>query len=201
MVNSIMKINSIKSFFKWINEQNHNIIVTGFLRTNPPTIGHFKLFKKAGDEALKYKTQALMFFSHSQDPKKNPLTYDQKIYYLNKVKNMPSNVKVIKSSLNNPFQIVADLAKTYKEIYIIAGSDRLQEYSRLQNYVPDGVKVSVVSSGERDPDSNGVSGISASLVRKYASEGKESEFLKSVPFDPNTAKQLYKDVRSGMGIR
>ena len=41
--------------------------------------------------------------------------------------------------------------------------------------------VEVINAGERDPDSKGATGMSASKLRQLAKEGKTSEFMKGMP--------------------
>ena len=56
-------------------------------------------------------------------------------------------------------------------------------------------------SGDRDSDSDHVSGMSASKMRDHAQHGRMSEFLKGVPskMSQKHAIEMYHDVRKGMG--
>jgi len=62
--------------------------------------------------------------------------------------------------------------KMYGEIIMVAGSDRISEFQKLsdkyngKDYNYKSIKV--VSSGERDPDAEGVTGMSASKMRDMA---------------------------------
>jgi hypothetical protein len=62
--------------------------------------------------------------------------------------------------------------------------------------------IEVHSAGDRDPDAEGVEGMSASKMREHASKGNFKEFRKGVPSKMmrRTAKDMYNDVRKGMGI-
>ena len=59
----------------------------------------------------------------------------------------------------------------------------------------------VVSAGERDPDADGVTGISASKMRLYAKNNEFSNFKRGLPAGYRGAKQLFKDVRAGMELK
>ena len=55
--------------------------VVTFGRMNPITIGHEKLVNKVVSEAASRKAVPMVFLSHSSDPKKNPLSYNNKIKF------------------------------------------------------------------------------------------------------------------------
>jgi hypothetical protein len=61
----------------------------------------------------------------------------------------------------------------------------------------------VHSAGDRDPDAEGVSGISASKMRDFASKNDYKGFKRGAPstMKDEHAKQMFNDVRKGMGIR
>ena len=94
---------------------------------------------------------------------------------------------------------------------MVVGSDRVKEFSSLlKSY--NGVEgkrhgfykfntIDVVSAGERDPDAEGVSGMSASKMRTAASLGDFESFEKGLPSGFKDGKKLYLDVRKYMGIR
>ena len=64
-------------------------------------------------------------------------------------------------------------------------------------------KVEVRSAGDRDPDAEDITGMSASKQRKYAAENDFENFLKGVPSAMNkkVAKELFKNIRAGMNIK
>ena len=95
---------------------------------------------------------------------------------------------------------------------MVAGSDRVHEYHKLlhtYNGKPDKSgkipysfkKIDVVSAGERDPDSEGAVGMSATKMREHASKNNFKEFRKGVPshVSHEHAKELFHDVRKSMG--
>ena len=53
-----------------------------FGRFNPPTIGHGKLLESAGNTARRFKADLFVYGSQSQDPKKNPLSNQQKMNFM-----------------------------------------------------------------------------------------------------------------------
>ena len=88
---------------------------------------------------------------------------------------------------------------------MIAGSDRVSEFQKLtdkyngKEYNYKSIKV--VSSGERDPDAEGVKGMSASKMRDMAKNGDVKNFKKGVPnLSDSDASSLFNAVRKGMGI-
>ena len=66
----------IGSFKQYLVEDNR-IIVFSFGRMNPPTIGHEKLLDAMAKNAGRNPYR--MYLSQSQDPKKNPLSYKDKV--------------------------------------------------------------------------------------------------------------------------
>ena len=59
-----------------------------------------------------------------------------------------------------------------------------------------------MSAGDRDPDSDGVEGLSASRMRLAASENDFKKFRSGMPSDmkPEKAKEIFAMVRRSMGI-
>src|SRR5210317_345312 len=177
-----------------------------FGRFNPPTIGHEKLINKVKSLPTNdYK----IYLSRSQDTKKNPLSPRDK---LNVMKDMfPTHASNIEL---NPTNMVLDLAtnlynKGYSDVTMVVGSDRVREFdgilkkyndvkSRHGYYNFDSIKV--VSAGERDPDAEGATGMSASKMRAAAEKGDEKSFSKGVPSGYRKVPQLMKMVRKGMNL-
>jgi len=64
-------------------------------------------------------------------------------------------------------------------------------------------KITVHSSGERDPDAEGTTGMSASKMRAHAAAGNKEEFHKGAPSKMSAAHKtaMYNDVRKGMGVK
>ena len=60
-------------------------VVFTFGRFNPPTVGHEVLIKAVESVARAKGGDYLIFPSHSQDARKNPLTQSEKIKYMKKM--------------------------------------------------------------------------------------------------------------------
>ena len=186
-------------------------IVFGFGRFNPPTIGHEKVIKKIASVAGSNPWR--VFPSHTQNPKKDPLPQTLKTAYMRKMfKRYARNIVVSKA--RNAIEIAVELYdQGYKNLIMVAGSDRVKAFdTMLKNY--NGVEgkahgyykfdsIKIVSAGERDPDAEGVEGMSASKMRKAATDGDYDSFSMGVPTTLSDAdkKKLYRDVRKYMGIR
>lgn len=175
-----------------------------FGRLNPPTVGHEKLVDKVKQVAKRLNAEPHVFLSHSQNSKKDPLSYNQKFKY---AKQAFGNV-VHKSNARTVIQIMQELEKmNHTDVVMVVGSDRVQEFRVLLNKYNgkdfNFNSIKVVSAGDRDPDADGVSGMSASKMRAAASEGDAAAFLRGVPSKLSTraAKTMYNDLRSAMNIR
>ena len=89
---------------------------------------------------------------------------------------------------------------------MVAGSDRIPEYERILNtyngkdFHYDTVQV--ISAGERDPDADDATGMSASKMRAVATKGDYSQFKKGLPSTMREidGRRLMNDVRQGMGL-
>ena len=154
-----------------------------------------------------------VFPSHTQNPKKDPLPQALKTAYMRKMfKKYARNIVVSKS--RNAIEIAVELYNQgYKNLVMIAGSDRVKVFDAMLNnyngvegkghgyYKFDSIKI--VSAGESDPDAEGVEGMSASKMRKAATDGDYDSFSMGVPTTLSDAdkKKLYRDVRKYMGIR
>jgi len=178
-------------------------VVIAFGRMNPPTIGHEKLVAKIKSEARKNRATPMLFLSHSQDKKKNPLSYEDKIRLSQKA----FGKMVQKSNARTIIDVAKQLEKQYDELIVIGGSDRVDEFQNLLNryngkdYAYE--KITVVSAGERDPDSDDVSGMSASKLRSLAQTGNFSQFRGGLPRKlqrGKEAKEMYDKIREAAGI-
>ena len=188
-----------------LNEAKQFNVAFAFGRFNPPTIGHEKLVEKLLKVASGTKSVPMLYFSHSQDKSKNPLSYINKAKYLRKA----FGKLVTPSNSRNVIQILQELEKKgFRQVTMLAGSDRVNEFKALLNkyngkeYNFD--KISIVSAGERDPDSDDVSGMSASKMRAAVKADDFTSFKKGLPHKLQRSKgdseKLYKAIRQGMGL-
>lgn len=199
---------SIKSFSDYLTENTKEVSFV-FGRFNPPTIGHEKLF-----DALKKQSRGgsyRIYASRSVDAKKNPLQSKDKIKFLRKM--FPKHARNIMADAD--IRTVLDVAvklydQGFTKVSLVAGSDRIKEFDILLNkyngkqskhgfYNFEGA-INVVSAGERDPDAEGATGMSASKMRMAAQQNDLAGFAKGVParFHPT---DLFNAVRKGMGLK
>ena len=200
----------MKKFKQILNEAKFNHTFT-FGRFNPPTIGHEKLIMKVAKTSSGSKDYSI-FASQSQSPAKDPLPYALKVAYMRKIFKKHSRNIIADTKIRNVFDIAVRLhGQGYKSITMIAGSDRVKEFERLLNQY-NGVEgkkhgyygfdeIRVISAGERDPDAEGVEGMSASKMRAAATANSFDIFKQGVASDETTARKLFNDVRKYMGIR
>jgi len=198
---------SFKSFLKEEVEKHHAL---AFGRMNPITSGHEAVVNKLHSVAKEHGATHQLVVSHSQDAKKNPLSAAQKVKH---AKRAFPGTKVKAASSDAP-TILHHAAAAHKSgathLHVVAGSDRHEEmHNLLHKYNgKDSAhghynfkKITVHSSGERDPDSEGTKGISASKMREHAASGNQKEFHKGAPSKMSDAHktEMYNDVRKGMG--
>ena len=195
--------------FRELVEQKDTIVFT-FGRFNPPTIGHEKLIQKvksvAGSQPFR------IYPSFSQNQKKDPLPHALKIAYMRKMFSKYAKNIVADKDSRTAIDIAVKLYdEGFKNLTMVVGSDRVKEFQRLlTTYNGVGGKrhgyykfdnINVVSAGERDPDAEGVEGMSASKMRTAASDSDFESFKKGLPSNFKDDKKLYLDVRKYMGIR
>jgi hypothetical protein len=165
--------------------------VMAFGRFNPPTVGHEKLIKKVHDVAKEHGGEAHIVASHSQGTMKDPLPQDKKLQYLKSISH--GQVNVSGSSKEEPtiFHAATRLHNAgHSHLVIVAGSDRVDEYQKLLDKY-NGVKgkhgyynfksIKVISAGQRDPDAEGVVGMSGTKMRDLARSGNLAKFMSGLP--------------------
>jgi len=187
-------------------EKTKGTLTVAFGRFNPPTTGHEKLLNqvaKSSDE-----DDYIIVPSRSQDAKKNPLDADSKVGVMRQMFPKHSE-KIVNDPANRTIFDVLKKAHNdgYAGVRVVGGADRQKEFDKLVNtyngklYKFD--KVEVVSAGDRDPDADDVSGMSASKQRKAAAEGDLKSFMKGIPstMEKKAAEDLYKNIRKAMNIK
>ena len=194
-----------------IAEARGDTAVFTFGRFNPPTIGHQKLLDKVASVAKSNPgAPYYIFASHSENPKKDPLPYVKKVAYMKKMFSKHSR-NITTTRDRTVFELAVTLHnKGHRAIVMVVGSDRVTEFDTLLNKY-NGVEgrhgyygfdnIEVVSAGERDPDAEGVTGMSASKMRAAASANDYDTFKLGLPKNFNNGMSLFKDVRKFMGIR
>jgi nicotinic acid mononucleotide adenylyltransferase len=184
-----------------LDEAAGGTAVVSWGRMNPVTSGHELLAKKVASEARARKATPMIFLSHSSDPKKNPLSYDDKIAFAQQA----FGRMVVKSRAKTIIEVAKEVSKQYANLVIVVGSDRVPEFKTLLNkYNGKDYKfktIEVVSAGERDPDADDVTGMSASKMRALAADGDMESFKRGLPKKlQRNAEKVYTAVRDGMGV-
>ena len=177
-------------------------------RFNPPTSGHALVMNTVAKIAKNNDADHTVILSKSQDKKKNPLPVDKKVEFAKKI---APGVNVVAATSEHP-TIMHHIQKAHDEgvqhLHIVAGSDRLEEYKNLVNKYQgkeghyNFKSIKFHSSGERDPDAEGDSGISGTKMREHASNHDVESFRKGLPehIDKATAEHMMTAVQHGMGL-
>lgn len=187
-----------------LKEADQKIAVITFGRFNPPTSGHVKVMESLSRIAKKYNGVPMVFLSHSQDAKKNPLSYQDKLKYVRLAS--PSGVRVVETQAKTIYDVVYFLSLTsVKKVVIIVGSDRVAEFERIEKYAEkyNMDEIRIVSAGNRGEGSlDNIENVSASALRKLAHDGKMKEFVRysALSHIPNEAEEMYFKVRAGLGL-
>tara|TARA_B100000214_G_scaffold349513_1_gene302458 strand:+ start:60 stop:1208 length:1149 start_codon:yes stop_codon:yes gene_type:complete len=176
-----------------------------FGRFNPPTTGHEALIKKVANTAKNGEYR--IYPSRSQDPKKNPLDPGQKIKFMKKA--YPDHANAIQNSedMRTIFDVLTTVdTEGYSEVNLVVGGDRVSEFTSLANKYNGQAynfeKINVVSAGDRDPDADGVEGMSASKLRKAAADDDYDVFVKGCPkgLKPKDCEELFSTLQQSMSV-
>ena len=201
-----MKIKGFKQF----REDKIKSVVFTFGRFNPPTTGHEKLLIKVASIAIgnDYK----IFASQSDDKKKNPLKYKEKVQLMRKLFPKYGRNIVLDTKIKNAIDALVYLYDAgYTQATMVVGADRISDFKKLltkYNGVkarhgfydfPDGIQI--VSAGDRDPDADDVSGMSASKMRAAAIEGDFKSFANGLPKSYGDKLSVFNLLRKRMGLK
>jgi len=182
-------------------------LTLAFGRFNPPHAGHQQLMDIAAASAEQEESDYIIVPSRSQDPKKNPLDPDTKVAVMRQMFPQHSE-RIVNDGANRTIFDVLKKAHNdgYTNVRIVAGQDRVKEFDKLaQNYNGQLYQfdaMEVLSSGERDPDSDGVEGLSSSRMRLAAAEGDFKTFRAGLPegIPRKDAMALFDGVRQSMNV-
>ena len=200
----------VGSFKQYLVEEE-KVVFFSFGRMNPPTIGHGKLLDKLASTAGRNPYR--MYLSQSVDAKKNPLGYRDKIKFVRKMFPRHARSIMLNNNIRNAMEVASALYKEgYRKIVMVVGDDRVREFDILLNKY-NGEKarhgfynfmdIKVISAGSRDPDAEGVEGMSASKMRDAVSSNDFTQFAQGLPknFSNADSKSLFNAVRKGMGLK
>ena len=188
-------------------EEETKSVAMLFGRMNPPTKGHEENVNGLKDYAAKHNADHMVVASGSHDPKKNPLSPEDKIKHLKRA--FPqTNIKVADKEHPTILHWASQMHKQgYNHLHVMAGSDRAEEYKRLLNQYngKEGKhgyynfkKISVHSTGERK------AGVSGTDMRNHVKNNDYDSFKNGLPSaiqaNDKHAKELFHDTKKGMGI-
>tara|TARA_B110000467_G_scaffold84479_1_gene76300 strand:+ start:195 stop:791 length:597 start_codon:yes stop_codon:yes gene_type:complete len=195
----------VKTYRKFIKEAKSKAVVFTFGRMNPPTVGHGKLIAKVVSVAKKERATPIIFPSKTEDKKKNPLSFKTKIRVLKDVFGDIINTDV---SIKTPFDVLDKLNNDkIEKVVFVVGSDRISEFKRNMNKFIDSdldnIKdFSVVSAGDRDPDAEGVSGMSGSKMRDFVIKDRFGKFKDGLMTkNARLAKTVFKEIGKKLKIK
>ena len=199
----------INSFSQYLVEEERVVYFT-FGRMNPPTIGHGKLLDKLSSVAGRnpYK----VYLSQTHDSAKNPLSYSDKVKHTRKMFPKHARSIIVNTKIKTAIEAITDLYNQgFRKVVMVVGQDRVIEFDALLNKyngkearhgLYNFSSIKVISAGERDPDAEGVEGMSASKQRENAKNNDFATFSQGVPTSMPTkeVRKLFNDIRKGMGL-
>mgnify|MGYP001464590534 FL=1 len=194
----------------FLKEDDRSTAVFAFGRFNPPTIGHEKLIQKVQSVASKVNGKGYIFLSHTDGTAKDPIDLTTKLSYLRQHFQADPKLSFGDIRANTIIKVMKVLEQEGRtRIIMIAGDDRVMQFQKLLNqyngkptksgnieYTFDSIEV--VSAGQRDPDADDVTGVSASKAREFAMKGQEHEFSKIV-MGGDKGKVLYDKIQDQFG--
>jgi phosphopantetheine adenylyltransferase len=197
----------IKPFTTYVAEGRGKTAAITFGRFNPPTVGHEKLINAVAKQKA---DEYFIFASHSSDPKKNPLNYEAKIKYMRKMFPRHARSIVHTKDVNNMLQAATYVYNAgFQNLTIVVGQDRVNEFERLvrqyngkdlRHGFYEFAQIKIVSAGARDPDAEGVEGMSASKMRQAAVDNDFLAFQSGLPRTFKDAAAVFSELRASMGI-
>lgn len=195
----------MKTFRKFIIEaKNQKTAVFAFGRMNPPTVGHSKLIAKVISVAKKEGGTPMVYPSKTEDKKGNPLSFKTKVKVLKDVFGKVINTD---TTIKTPFDVITSLNDSYEKVIFVVGSDRVDEFKRnMSRYVDKDLEnikdFSVVSAGERDPDAEGVSGMSGSKMREFVVKDRFGKFKEGLMTkNVALARLVFKEIGKKLKIK
>lgn len=185
-------------------KSNHAAFCFG--RLNPPTLGHKQLLDTV---ARAGQGNYYIFLSQTQKLPDNPLSYEEKVKFVRAMFPEHSKHVITGPGLNTIMRVASWVYNQgVRSVSFVAGSDRLEDFKALldkyNGYGEPGQEgyynfdsIQYVSSGERDPDAEGVVGYSASKARAAVAANDFNTF-KEVTGAGKLAQQLYDAVKAAL---
>ena len=194
----------------FLREDDRSTAVFAFGRFNPPTIGHEKLIQKVQSMTKQVNGKGYIFLSHTGGTEKDPLDFTTKLSYMRQHFQSDPKLSFGDIRANTIIKVMKVLqAEGRTRVIMIAGDDRVMQFQKLLNqyngqpnkageveYKFDDIQV--VSAGQRDPDADDITGISASKARELAMDGNWHEFSKII-MGGDRGKALYDKLHDQFG--
>ena len=171
------------------------VAVFTFGRFNPPTTGHELLINKVKEYAA--GNDYFVFPSHTVDKKgKNPLTAAQKVSFMKMMFPSHKDNVIFDETVRDAIKALKWLeGKGYTDAIFVVGSDRVPAFQFIKQYNGKDYNMNTVeikSAGQRDPDADDVSGMSASKVRQAIVDGDFGVVDSGLPKAVKTYKEFKK---------
>ena len=201
-----------------INENTSNGVVWNFSRMNPFHWAHRNLILTMIKEAKKRNYDWRLFVSSKHEPEKNPLTYEQKIYWIKKLCPEVVGHLVEDPTIKTPLVAATALYRDgYRASVFVAGEDDMPAYSAMITNGNNHGKThpELLSQGKAflfNPSDFVISArlTSATNVRKTVADNNPVEFAKAI-LGPNYNKtnklmindietNMFNDVKNGMTL-
>ena len=165
------------------DKKNKGTATIAFGRFNPPHAGHGQLISVAKSNSEKGDFK--IYPSRKSGDKKNPLEADEKISIMRQMFSDDGEKIVNDGDMKTIFDV---LKKTYEDGYssvnIVAGGQRVAEFDQLakkyNGELYDFEDINVISAGDRDPDAEGIEGISASKMRAAVKDDDFESFMQNL---------------------
>jgi len=187
------------SFKNYLKSQNGGSVVYNFGRMNPPHKEHLTLIEDMLAYAKKYKyDDVFVYTSKVQNAKKNPLNYNDKIFYLKEM--VPGGVTVPDNTYKNAWEILENLIKNgYTKIMFMVGEDRINDFQSMYKYAKQWGEEKGVYVEFKIERRKGSRGISGTDMRNFTKEGDFSSFKEGLPKPlKKHAKDIFEKVQRGL---
>lgn len=190
-----------------VKKRGRGIVVT-FGRFQPPTSGHEKVVDKVTSVAKRMGFESRIYTSPSQNNAKNPLRYKDKVRFLRAM--FPKATVHEDAKIINPFYMMKQLSdQGYRNVVLIVGGDRIADMKReISKYIKHTDKkksfefdnFEVISSGKRDPDAEGTTGMSGTKMRAAVEDDDFDLFSQGLPraTTKRLARSLFNAIRKAI---
>jgi len=113
-------------------EATNKKVVFTFGRLNPPHYGHHAMINTLIKEAQKTGADWFLFVSSKTGDEKNPLTYEQKVWWIQALFPETKGHLIVDASIKNPLLAATWLYKQgYTSAIFVAGEDDMPGYSKM----------------------------------------------------------------------